>query len=1019
MFWTRWFVFGAPRNDGPPLHNLLMSHVRIPPVALFIFCLMLGATPLAAQTDFNVRLWQAEDGLPNNIVQSIAQTRDGYLWLGTREGLAQFDGNQFRTVNLVPHSSQPSISCLFASRDGDLWIGTENFGIFCLSNGKLTRRDVEHGNYAFDVDQIQEAADGSVWFSTTHGVLRWANQKMERMAAFANHEPKLAADANGGIWALDGNLKRIDSLVTTNLPLLSGSIPRIARSLYCDGNGTFWIGTDFGVENALIKVEDGVVHTFRRGAGPGGFVSVIFRDSYGNVWVGSYSGLSRFENGKFLNFHAADNLSYRIYAIFEDREHNIWVGSEEGLTRLTPKRFKTISKETGLSLNTVVSVCPSRDGGVWIGTWGGGLDHYLDGEISYLTESNGLKSNFVMGMMESHDGKLWAGTDYGGPLSCIEDGHVTVYGREQGFVPGMATVTVFESSADVLWIGTRGGLNMYDGQKFAHFTTKDGLCNNWVNAICEGTNGDIWIGTSDGMTRWADGKFENLSAKDPRLHVQILSLYEDGETLWIGTKRHGLYGLRGEKLLQLTRESGLFSDAIYSILEDNHTNLWLNSSRGIFRVNKQQVESYAEGHDTSIISISYGRADGILSSGQYREVTQPAACKDTRGRIWFRTTQGVVMADPEAMAMNHQPPPCMIEEILADNKRLAVNDVGGEIARHLDIAPGRGDLEIHYAALSYTDPGKNLYRYKLDGADPDWVNAGNSGVAKYSHLRPGPYTFQVIACNNDGVWNDKGQSVEFMLEPHFWQTWWFLSLCGVVAAGIIGGSARYITRMRMRQEMIRLEQQHAVERERARIARDVHDELGTRLTQISFQGSIAKVSVDDPAETRRYIEQMSSSARDAVSSLQEIIWAADPENDSLEGLVGHVSQYAGEFFSASTIHWEVVTPEHMADRRISAAARHNLFMAIKEAINNAVKHASATRVLIRFSIQVNNLEILISDNGGGFDGAHAAVSGDKSRRVGHGLINMQERLKMVGGHCEINSGAGQGTTISFVLPLAD
>jgi len=217
--------------------------------------------------------------------------------------------------------------------------------------------------------------------------------------------------------------------------------------------------------------------------------------------------------------------------------------------------------------------------------------------------------------------------------------------------------------------------------------------------------------------------------------------------------------------------------------------------------------------------------------------------------------------------------------------------------------------------------------------------------------------------------------------------------------------------------MIRLEQQHAVERERARIARDVHDELGTRLTQISFQGSIAQRSVEDPAETRRHIEQMSSSAREAVSSLQEIIWAADPENDSLEGLVGHVSQYAGEFFSDSAIHWEVVTPEHMADRRITAVARHNLFLAIKEAINNAVKHARATRVLIRFSIQADKLEILISDNGSGFGIPPAPIPLDKSRRTGHGLANMQERLKSVGGHCEINSEPGQGTTICFALPL--
>lgn len=989
-------------------------------LGLIICCLLAHVLPLSAQIDFNTRLWQTEDGLPNNIVQTITQTRDGYLWIGTREGVAQFDGRQFHTVNLVPQSAQPSISCLYAARNGDLWIGTEGFGIFRLDNGRLARCDLADGSTNFNVVQIQEAGDGSIWIGTSsRGTLRWAGEKLQRVAALGNRDPRICTDPGGGVWALDGNLKRVDSLVVTNYSLSAGRLPRNARSLYCDDHGIFWVGTDFGVDNALVKVEDGAAVAFRRRPGPAGFVSVTFRDSYGDIWVGSYAGLSRFVDGKFVDFRSPDDQADRIYSIFEDHEHNIWVGSEAGLSRLTPKRFKTITRDNGLSLNTVVSVCPSRDGGVWIGTWGGGLNHYLDGTVTTLNQSNGLKSDFIMGLTETQDGKLWAGTDYGGPLISVFQGQVVNYGREQGFLPGSATAVLLENTEGVLWIGTRDGLNTYDHGRFTRYTTKDGLCNNWINAICEGTGGEMWIGTYDSLARWTQGKFENLGVRDPRLHVQILSLYRDNDgTLWIGTKRYGLFRLRDGRLDTFARESGLFSDAIYSILEDRHTNLWLNSSRGIFRINKQQVDAFAKGREVSITSINYGRADGILSSGQYREVTQPAACKDTRGRLWFRTTQGVVMVDPETVAVNHQPPPVVIEAILADNKRLMLNEFGGEIPGRIEIAPGRGDLEIHYAALSFNAPEKNLYRYRLEGVESDWVDAGNIGVSKYNHLRPGHYTFKLIACNNDGIWNEQGQSVEFIIEPHFWQTWWFLSLCGISAAGVIGGSARYITWLRLRREMIRLEQRHAVERERARIARDVHDELGTRLTQISFQGSIAKCSVDDPAETGRQIEQMSASAREAVTSLQEIIWAADPENDTLEGLVGHVSHYAGEFFGASTINWEVVTPEHMPDRQIAAAVRHNLFLAIKEALNNAVKHAQAGRVLIRFSLRADNLEILISDNGRGMGSVPpASAAGDKPRRTGHGLVNMKERLGNLGGNCVINSEAGQGTTVCFSLPL--
>jgi signal transduction histidine kinase len=476
--------------------------------------------------------------------------------------------------------------------------------------------------------------------------------------------------------------------------------------------------------------------------------------------------------------------------------------------------------------------------------------------------------------------------------------------------------------------------------------------------------------------------------------------------------------LRGDNVSEITRASGLFSDAIYAIVEDNHTNLWLNSSRGIFYVRKSQIEDFLQGKQSSITSVNFGKADGIFASGQYTDVTQPAACKDNQGCLWFRTTQGVVVVDPDVITINHQPPPVVIQEVSIDNNLVFSNKFGGEFPRQIVIPPGRGGLEIRYVALSYTAPEKNRYRYRLEGLGENWVDAGNNRVATYNNLRPGGYRFQVIACNNDGIWNSRGESIALTLKPHFWQTWWFILLCGMTTAAIIGGSARHVTRLRMQRKLIQLEQRHAIERERARIARDVHDELGSKLTQISFQGSIAQRSLEDTIETRRQIEQMSASAREAVSSLQEIIWAADPENDSLEGLIGHISHFAGEFLNASTINCEVLTPEVIPHIQISAALRHNLFLAIKEAVNNAAKHARAKRVLVRIIIRPEELEVSISDNGVGFDAeVPAGEVFDQSQRMGYGLSNMRERLAAVGGRCEINSESGQGTMVRFIIPL--
>ena len=987
-------------------------------IAFLCLRAMAWGQPVSKLMDFNIHLWQAEDGLPNNIVQAVAQTTNGYIWVGTWGGLVRFDGEQFHPVDLSTESSQPSVTCLLGSTDGSLWVGTEMAGVYCLTNGKPKRVDFLSTNAPPEVQEIHQSGDGTIWFGTTHGIYFLHNGKIQRLLSVKNLQARFCPDKSGRLWACDGNLKQIDQRATANLPVIAAKVPKSSRIVYCDTNDVFWIGTDYGVDNSLIQVENGRVSKHLREAGSPGVVSAIFKDSWDNLWIGSYAGLSRFVDGSFVNFKLSEGTPCRIYCVYEDRERDIWVGSEEGLTRLTPRQFQTISKAEGLSGNTVVSISPSRDGGVWVGLWGSGINHFLDGQISRLNQTNGLKYNYVMGTTELRDGTLWAGTDYGGSLQHISNGVVTIYGRDKGFVNNDAVEVLFEARNGLLWIGTRNGLETWDGEKFTRFTTRDGLSNSRINAICQGSGDDVWIGTDGGLTRWHDGQLENLASVNPRLKVSMLSLYQDADkTLWIGTRRNGLLRWRDGELLEFNRKSGLYDDAIYSILEDGCTNFWMSSSRGVFRIGKRQVAAATRSGESIITSVAYGRADGILTSGQYRNITQPVACKDARGRLWFRSTEGMVMVDPDRMSINQRPPPVVIEEIAAN--RITVNPGRSpqDFSGSLVIPPGQGNLEIRYAALSYPAPGKNKYRYKLDRVDANWVNAGNSRVVKYINLRPGKYHFQVVACNNDGVWNETGQMLTLVFQPHFWQTWWFVALCCGSVLAIVGGSVRSVTRRRLQRKLIQLEQRHAVERERSRIARDVHDELGSKLTEISFQGSIAQRNMSDVSETRRQIEQMSASARDAVSSLQEIIWAADPENDTLEGLVGHISHFVTDFFRVSEVNCEMFTPPQIPDQKIPAVIRHNLYLAVKEAINNSVKHAQATRISIRIVIQEASLEVLVSDNGNGFMTPADDGMNGKAKRGGHGLVNMRERLRTVGGRCEISSEPSQGTTVRFVMPL--
>jgi signal transduction histidine kinase/ligand-binding sensor domain-containing protein len=968
--------------------------------------------------DFHSQLWQVDQGLPHNIVQAITQTRDGYLWVGTREGLARFDGERFQKVDLVSNSFPPSVLCLLESGDETLWVGTLGSGVFRVRGGQVERCKLPDGTQDFDAYQIQQAGDGSIWIGSAFELLRWSDGKLVRRATYHNMQQAFCTDREKHVWLLDGALKQMDADTATNYPLRSGFLPHGARSICCDGDGAFWLGLDVQTGKSLIQLKDGVATGFHKGDGPAGVISGILRDSSGELWIGSYSGLSRFKEGEFIEMRAANEPAYRIYAIYEDRERNLWVGSEEGLERLTPKRFKSISTQNGLTLPKVVAVTPSHDGSVWISLWGGGLNHWVDGKVSALNSASGLSSDVIMAITEGRDGSLWAGTDHGGDLNRILAGQITIYGQKQGFSISRTTATtaLHEDERGVLWIGTRDSLQCWDGKQFTRCAEME---HRKINALCGGAGGVVWIGADDGLVRWRNNRFENVTLGIARPRAPILSLYEDQQrVLWVGTRGYGLLSQKGGTTSAFTTSQGLFSDSIYSILEDGHENLWLSSSRGICRLSKRELETAAGLNRTKINCLGYGKADGIPISGQYQDVTQPSACKSTDGRLWFRTTQGVVVVDPEKIVTNRRIPPLVIQEILADGKPLDQTHLSGKGGGPIKVQPGRGELEIHYAALSFSAPEKNRFRYKLGGMDLDWVEAGTRRVALYNNLRPGQYSFQVIACNNDGVWNDIGASAAIVLEPHFWQTDWFLTVLAVGAVGSVGGTARFVTRRRMQRKLARLEQQNALEKERSRIARDMHDELGAKLTRISFQGAMARRHLSNPAEAEKQIVSMSETARGLVLSLDQIVWAVDPKNDTLESLATYVCRYASDFVENSPLRCEFVIPTQLPERRLSTEVRHNVFLSVKECLNNVLKHAGATQLILTIRVRDDEFEVCVADNGRGIPSENPDRA-EKFKRTGHGLANLRERMAAIGGRFELNSDPGTGTEIRLVVPFSD
>ena len=962
---------------------------------------------------YATRTWQTEDGLPHNVIQAVTQTPDGYIWVGTQKGLARFDGLHFTAYDSknTPAMVNASIQSLYVDHAGVLWAGT-GAGLLRLRDGVFSR---EAGLRSLDgepVNVISESRDNSLWIGTTNGLNRYQGGKLAhytRAAGLLSEDIRTVfEDAQSNVWI--GTAAGLNRLSGTNLAAFSGSngLPDGSiRGITQDKRWRIWIGSD----NGMIWYNTGHFYAYGQNYGlSDGFVSAVHEDTEGNLWVGTHSGLNRFREGRFFNELKSDGTPYdKVNAIFEDREGNLWVGSNEGLIRLTPRRFFTFNKLDGLTHNNTCSVLEDANDSIWTATYGGGLNSLQNGRVVAYTRSNGLASDLLLSLCERRDGSLWVGADAGGGVDRFQQGAFKQYTARDG-LPEAATRVMHEDRAGRLWLGTDRGLVCRQGEVFKTYTVKEHLAGNAVRDICEDPEGKLWIGTDGGLSHGDGGGFLNYTAKEGLSDNSVTALHEDAEhNLWVGTENGGLNRFRNGRFKTYTKKQGLFSDEIFEILEDDHGWLWMSCSKGVFRVRKSDLDDLDEGKLQVVTSIPYGKSDGMAGT-LCNGAAKPAGWKGRDGRLWFVTTKGLIVVDPD-IKLNETPPPVFIEQVIADGKQVTVPDRKDGPLR---MPSGQGDWEFTYSALNFQNPEAIQFKYKLEGADADWVPAGTRRMAHYNNIYPGHYTFRVIACNSDGVWNQTGAEVAVQIVPNLWQTGWFQ---GLVAAGILGcaaGLARYVTQRRIRAQLRQLEQQNAIERERGRIAKDMHDELGSNLTRIMMLGQRILEEGSQPADLAVHAQKIVTSARATVQSLDEIVWAVNPENDSLDELVGYLNQYASQFFEGTNIRYRLALPRDASQQMFPAEIRHNLFLAIKEALNNVLKHSQATEVHVNVNEFPGRVEVVVADNGRGFSPAEGATV-----RKGNGMANMRQRLEELGGTLEIAGGPGQGTQLKFTIPLRE
>ena len=1003
--------------------------------------------------------WDTDKGLPSSTVTAIAQTPDGYLWAGTYNGLARFDGARFVNFDPAnkPQLGQPRVQGLFLDARGTLWINTFRGGLasyrdgvfrnewpdqntfdlhttlvfsttnlvtFVMQFGEVLQRDLQKTNADWSVTSPPSPrpifqctdGDGRLWFLARDGhILQFAGGKFAPLVDDGGLSGSkiytVVADARGQIFAgAENEIARWDGKQFTAITPTNGAADVQPQFIFPTRDGALWVldGDRFRKMSGRLWEAEAAEWRGLLGFASGRAMGA-HEDRDGGVWLNHYgNGLFHVApDGKFQRLTSAENLpGDRVGAWFQSSDGGIWAGVDHGgLARLRDRRFQILGVAEGLGARTALSVCEDTNGTVWIGTGGGGLCVLRDGKLSRYPVGARASANFIFSISPHGDGGAWLSAAEGEDLYQFYNGQVQ---RVSLDVHGIKSILT--DRAGRVWMGTKSGIAQWSGELRWVLGGNNAATTPSVRALVETPAGEIWAGADNGTLYRCDvSPLAEFRPKDALAGQPIYSLCADADgAIWAGTFRGGLLRFKDGNFFRFTAQQGLPVDVISQILTDKNGQLWLGTHKGIYRIAKTALDAIADGKDAPLDYVVYGQSDG-LASVECSDGYQPACWRGADGRLWFTTVRGgVVSVNPDELTGRSKPSPVVIEEMLVDGKLVSLRD--GKII----LPPGKNQFDFRFTTLSFDAGDRARFRYRLENYDADWVNADTERMAHYPHLPPARYRFHVIACNNEGVWNETGAAVEFELQPFFYQTktfWTLLSLAVVSAVALI---VRRLATQKYRRKLARLESQHAIERDRARIAKDIHDDVGAGLTQITLLTELAR---REPEQTDANLERISDSARQLTKAMDEIVWAVDPQHDTFAGLLDYISAYAEDFLRVAGIRFRMDVPIPLPELGVDAELRYNLFLALKEALNNIVKHSHATEVWLRLRVAEKSFTLSVEDNGQGFVVGHETAADDGRISSGSGLVNLKKRLAAVGGDCEISTEPGRGTRIAMTAPI--
>jgi signal transduction histidine kinase/streptogramin lyase len=984
--------------------------------------------------------WKIRDGFIKGRILALAQSPDGYLWLGTELGLLRFDGVRTVPWQLPPNQRLPStaIVSLLVARDGTLWIGTDR-GLASWKDGRLIRYEALEGS---STGALLEDREGSIW--TIAFANKWSLCQVEKTRVTCHGEDGGAGEGALGLY--EDRMGRLWVGTSTGLWRWKPGTPMF-YPLAPQNNGIQ--GLSEGSDGSLLISHTGGIRRFVDGRAemkypfPSSLSGVeslrLLRDRDGGLWAGtSTRGLVHVHNGVTDLFSQTDGLSGDdVSAILEDREGNVWIATEGGLDRFRASPVVSYTPHQGLSSGRINSVLASSDGSVWAGTYDG-LNRWANAGVTVYHERRAQSApgnpplvsrpvreftgagmpRGVQSIFEDSQRRLWLSTARG--VGYLEnDRFVLVNG-----VPSGVTRAIVEDGQKALWIANPGvGLFRLDRDgrdveqtSWAVLRHKD-----VVSAVAADPSGDgLWFGFfRGGIVHFADGQVRvSYAASDGLADGRVSNLFADSAgSLWIAADG-GLSRLKDSRLATMNSMNGLPCDAVGWVVEDTAHSLWLGMACGLVHIERTEIDAWMAASETGkdgnamtyrVRAAVFDHADGVRMFVGASYYTAPAAATSD-GKVWFMSQDGLSVVDASRLTVNRLPPPVHIEQVIADGQTY---DVTSAVRERLRLPPLIRNLQVDYTALSLVAPEKMQFRYKLEGWDRDWQNVGTRRQAFYANLPPRPYRFRVIAANNSGVWNETGASVDFSVTPTYYQTTWFPALGAGMALALAWAAHRLRLYMvqKHEREITALNERlmKAQEQERIRIAGELHDGVMQEMLAVTMMLGTAKRRIPDESDARATIDKIQEKMMRVGTDIRQLSHDLHPPALQEAGLPAAVRTYCEQFSESSSIAVECDADDAVHD--LSRGAALALFRIVQEALGNAAKHGQVRHITVHLGRANGVVSLAVSDDGIGFDASGLGTSG------GLGLIMMRERASQLNGKFEFESAPGRGTTIRVVIPF--